>query len=208
MPYLTGDEPDGECSVSIIIPNDARIRQALVGAISELSYPHMWEQFGDLSAGDTASLMLASFSTLQIECIGEQPIMIVSAHRTTAMTVTSNVAAKLTALNVVPFDTGQWDAGNNWVLIDSDGLYIAAIFAASGIANSGLLSEIRVNSSGVVGERIPPFSGLTAQTSSLMPLALLEGDVVEFWVTVNGGTSLATLFNRLGFLIYRLGNLA
>jgi hypothetical protein len=208
MPYLTGEQPDGFCNLSIQIPNAEAIRAAAAGALAELGEAHHWEQYGSMSPDDVASLMLSAFSTLQIECLAEFPSMIVSAHRTTAMNVTSNVPVKLTSLNVVPFDTGQWVAGNNWVLIDSDGLYIAAIFAASGVANTGLFCEIRVNSNGVVGNRIAPVSGAFAETSSLMPLALADGDTVEFWATVNGGTSLTTLFGRLGFLIYRLGSLS
>lgn len=208
MPYLTGDEPDGECNVSIIIPNDARIRQALVGAISELSYAHMWESFGSISPTDTASLMLAAFSTLQIDCTTEEPLMLVSAYRNTGMTVQDNVTTRLTGLSTVQLDTGQWDSDNDRVIIDQDGLYISAVWARSPVAQNNLSCHILVNSTEAFGNSWVSGAGQNAVQTvpGLLPLA--DGDVLEFWVTLRGTTTVLPAFGKLGFLIFRLGNLS
>jgi len=208
VPYLTGDEPDGECSVSIIIPNDARIRQALVGAISELSYPHMWESFGTLDPDATASILLSAMDSLTVECMGASIDMIVFAYRTTTQSLSAGVLTQLIDLTTVDFDTGQWDDANDRVVIDADGIYACAVWAAMPAPNLNLEVVIKVNDASFTGASYTASGNQFAKSSVPFLLPLTVDDTVSAWATATGAASIATQFGKLGLLIYRLGNLA
>lgn len=59
MPYLSPDSlPVETCLIEIEIPNDEKLRQAVMGQIYALSNSYLWEQYGAVTPDQAADAML------------------------------------------------------------------------------------------------------------------------------------------------------
>lgn len=70
MAYLTGDNPGSAtlCRV-LLIPDDLYLLMAVNGALLELTNPANWEESGDLSPEEAATLMQTMFdSYVESDC--------------------------------------------------------------------------------------------------------------------------------------------
>lgn len=209
MPYLTGEPPDGACQVSITIPNDRAIRLAVRGALTELGFPWLWEAYGSVTPDDTAAAMLAAIQSLDFLCMTGGIDLLVMAHRTGTLGLGTNTYAKITGLSVVSYDSGQWDALNDRVVIDQDGLYLTQFVVGDSSTPAGISPAFYVNGS-LVCEL--GFVENAARPGRLVPAIawpLLDGDYVEMWCYASGSEIAAANFSAgLGLLVWRLGDLS
>ncbi len=68
MPWLTGDTPSGDCTITMDIPDDEDIRRACRGALSQLIYAHNWEQQGTATPDEIALVMNDALETFDWSC--------------------------------------------------------------------------------------------------------------------------------------------
>lgn len=68
MPYLTGDAPTGDCTVTIDIPDTDEIRWAIRGAISELIYSYNWEKHGSGTVDEYVEAMRDALESFAWNC--------------------------------------------------------------------------------------------------------------------------------------------
>jgi len=65
--YLTPSGLEGDIVVSITIPSDPYFLYALTGAITSLTDPENWEQYGTLTPQEAAAKMLQAYQTITQE---------------------------------------------------------------------------------------------------------------------------------------------
>lgn len=206
MPYLTGDTPADLCTLSIVVPDDAMIRRAIFGQFLELSELRNWEQFGSGTPSEVASAMFDALNTFSWCSAGGGVTMLVEAYRNQALFAQSTMPTKLTGLTFVTHNTGQWDAANERVVIDADGLYCVQVVMRGPANVSYLGAYVYVNSTAFIGD-VWYKSSVTPLATPHFTLALLDGDIVEVYGLQQGDTFIYTNQGRLGFLIYRAGDL-
>jgi hypothetical protein len=190
------------------IPNDRNFRIAVVGALSTLLYAYNWEQSGSLTPAMAAEMMADALDAALITCPEEVIPVIVNAYRTTSLAIGQNVWTKVTGLTTVPYDTGQWDSGNDQVVIDADGLYLVQLFGKAPTAsqaafalylNGAPLHGMDTYANGLTNAFIVP--------SFFVPLS--ADDILTMWAWRLSGANIdPDLGGRLGLLVYRIGDLA
>lgn len=162
-----------------------------MGALSELTKAHNWQQIDGMTPDAAALLMAQSFETLIIDCMAGGDGMLVYVTRDTAIgPFTANVWTKIDGLEDVAHDSGEWDAANDKVTVGSDGLYVVA-FHYRGITHAvAFQTAVYVNGSPIMYADRASNSYL-GYTSAVFFLPLSDGDEVEFYLRMSGASNLS-----------------
>ena len=71
--WLTPNSAEGECKISLVIPNTMEWRAIFFGALTELSYAYNWEQYGAMTPEEAAETADKSIREA-VRCEGEMPV--------------------------------------------------------------------------------------------------------------------------------------
>lgn len=66
MPYLTPDEPNQHCEITVLVPDS--LIPHLEGAIAQLAKPENWEVFGAYAIDDIVQAILFALLEQQHDC--------------------------------------------------------------------------------------------------------------------------------------------
>lgn len=188
MPYLSPDSlPVETCLIEIEIPNDEKLRLAVMAQIYILSWPRAWEMYGAVTPDEAAAAMLSVYDQITY-C--EPPMISVSAYSNTSQNPAGATFTRVT-FGLTDYNVGDaWLTSDNYFLPNQEGRYKVSTWLY--FSNSPATAILVIVKNGVVIARSQRVSSSPTEDFTLLCTTEVELDGVDDYVLVQGYTDAST----------------